>query len=538
MREAQRALVLLLLFCALLGLCLPFLSNPLIFDDLYLFRPEAMASYLQHGFLLEPRGWVNASFALTQSIFGDEVLWERLGNLFVHMLVCVALYFFSHRLILDLDVYPGRYVSSGAAALLAAGLFAFHPIAVYTQAYLAQRTILCATLFVLLSLHAFWRGLSGARVALWGAVPLFVIASLAKEHVVMLPVAAVLLLALHLRSGLQLRVPRFEVFAVLVLLFATSIAITCYSKWVLLSPYEQMTGEVLEGELDVSSSLLYPLSVLNQAGLFFKYFLLWLLPNPSWISIDMREAFPLDFNSLSLWLGVAVFSVYGVVAVLLLWKGRVLGLLGWALIMPGIMFFTEFSTVRLQECFVLYRSYLWMPIVFVAVAVLARRLSRNIIFVLVPLLSLFYLSLSLDRLSVLSHPFSAWMEAQQLLERRGEAAGVLGGYRIYYNVAVTQYAVGRKQEALENYTKSLERKPSYAIARLNRGIIYLERKEWVFALADFDRAIEAFPGFVKPHLGRAEALDGLGRHDEAKAALQTACDMGARNICSQLQARK
>src|SRR5438270_2987615 len=50
----------------------------------------------------------------------------------------------------------------------------------------------------------------------------------------------------------------------------------------------------------------------------------------------------------------------------------------------------------------------------------------------------------------------------------------------------------------------------------------LELKLYEPALADFDRAIELGQDDAVPHSGRAAALEGLGRFEEAEQAFQAA----------------
>ena len=57
--------------------------------------------------------------------------------------------------------------------------------------------------------------------------------------------------------------------------------------------------------------------------------------------------------------------------VTLIWRGGRLGLLGFALLAPWLLFATELSAVRIQEQFVLYRSYLWMAPAFAGLGVLS-----------------------------------------------------------------------------------------------------------------------------------------------------------------------
>lgn len=127
----------------------------------------------------------------------------------------------------------------------------------------------------------------------------------------MMPFVAALLWVLYKRSAAVQNHSVREVAIVLLLQLTLSVlVILSFRWWLVANPYEQLTGEMLQGELNLPQEMLYPLSVLNQLGLFFKYLGLWLLPNPAWLSVDMREAFPLGFGDPMLWLGPLVFVGY------------------------------------------------------------------------------------------------------------------------------------------------------------------------------------------------------------------------------------
>lgn len=112
------------------------------------------------------------------------------------------------------------------------------------------------------------------------------------------------------------------------------------------------------------TGLIYPLSILNEAALFFAYGLLWLIPNVQWMSVDLRPAFPLGFGS---WLHV--LGAVGYVALffasiwMVLRQRNALATVGLFLLFPLLWFVTEFATVWVQDPFVLYRSYLWAVVV-------------------------------------------------------------------------------------------------------------------------------------------------------------------------------
>jgi eukaryotic-like serine/threonine-protein kinase len=94
----------------------------------------------------------------------------------------------------------------------------------------------------------------------------------------------------------------------------------------------------------------------------------------------------------------------------------------------------------------------------------------------------------------------------------------------YFNRAAALDQAGKKAEAVADYTAALERDPDFLLARLNRGMAYLERKSYAEALADFDEVLAKGRRDTFLLLGRAQALEGLGRAAEADAAFAAALE--------------
>lgn len=523
----------LFLSLILISLCAKFLGNPLIFDDQYFFMAGAPEQYFADGFKAFPRWWVYETLAATFVFFGSDMFWLRLGNLAAHMASVLALYFLTRRIFIDLDGRQTEFMSAETGAFIAAMFFAVHPLAIFTQAYLIQRTIVCATLFSLLTWSFFWRGLAGSRLALWGSCLFFLVALFAKEHAVMVPWVSLLFLILYRSSGLKLGISLKEAWGALLVQAAISMFIILQLKGILGQPYEIMTFEVLEGQAPSSLSMenLYPLSVLNQAGLFFKYLMLWLLPYSTWVSIDMREVFPVSFQAWTLWAGFLAFILYAVTCIALLFRGGVIGLIGLALLAPCVLFFTEFSAARFQEPFVLYRSYLWMPSLFIVLALGLRRLTKNLVFVLIPLFFAYFLALSFDRLATFSHPYRVWNEAAFLLEKNPRASEVFGAYRIYYNRGNAELQAGMIEDAIADFDRVIKIQPNYAHAYHQRGVIYFNQKDWVNAQEQFEKAIRLLPTNIKSYLGLAEVFAATGQIEEAANALRAACAQGSEYAC-------
>lgn len=515
----------------LLILCFSFLNNPLVFDDEAFFREGWPAALLSMGFSLTPRLWVYDSMAATVVYLSDKLILLRVENLILHGCTALALFGFVRQLLRSLEQRSSFFLNADTAALIAAFLFAIHPLAILTQGYLIQRTIVCATLFGLLGLWAFWQGLCGKRWALWASCLCMLLSLYAKEHAVMLPALCFLLWVLHRRSRLPASFGTREIFSVLAVQAIIALSVVLWFKGLIGHAYEIKAEEVLSDEVFQPDGSLYVLSVLNQMGLFFKYLSILILPQGSAMGLDLRVPFPLSYGVWWAWAGLVAFVAYGLAAFILLLRGASKGLLGFALLFPWVLFATELVSVRLQEPFVLYRSYLWIPGVFIALALGLRRLKKIYLVTLVPVFALYLLGLSYDRLMTLSTPLLVWKETVQYYEAQGDTPGLLGGYRIYYNLGITYLDAGFVDLASENIDKTITMKPKYEYAHYQRGQIFLLHGKAEEAKLEFERAISLRPSYTRPYIGMADALKNLGQPDESQRYLELGCSQGSQLAC-------
>ena len=520
-----------LLFLVASALCIPFLDNPLFFDDLNFFSPQGPVGFLEQGFSLAPRWWVYQALAATYVHFDGGVAWLRLGNFLLHFCVALVLACFIREVLRDIDQRITSPVSVDVAACLAAFLFVVHPLSIFTQGYLIQSTIIAATLFFILSLLAFWRALSGSLLALLGFCVFSVLSMYAKEHAVMLPAAAFLMLVLRWRSGLLLSMPLSFVLGALFVVGAFSLLLVLNFGGHIGAAYEAQAGELLKGE---EVDWLYLKSILNQAGLFFKYISLWGLILPGSISVDIKQVFPSSLSDWKLWLGAAAYTIYIVGSMFLLWRGGVRGLLGVGLLIPGVMFLTEFSSVRVQEPFVIYRSYLWAPFIFVCLAVAVRRVRVRVALLSVFLIGLVFVGLSMQRLKTFSNPVLIWFEAANVYESSFPGVDVLSAYRIYYNLGTHLKSIGAFEASLAAFNRALELKPGDGYVLNNRGSLYIKMKMYAAAQHDYEQAVKFFPQKFEAWNGMANALKAQGKSAEAQRAWQVSCTLRGVSPCPAL----
>lgn len=147
----------------------PFLSNGLIFDDHGLFLNGAVYDFAQVIFDLRPRTFPYFTLGFVK-VLNSGLEANRIFSLAIHILCTWLLY-----LLLFALLKQTLYFSSKSDELqqtdthiivvpfFCVTWFAIHPIAVYGAGYLAQRTILFATLFSLLSVWFFCRAFAKNR---------------------------------------------------------------------------------------------------------------------------------------------------------------------------------------------------------------------------------------------------------------------------------------------------------------------------------------------------------------------------------------
>jgi hypothetical protein len=522
-----------LLLLVVLALYAGSLHAPFAFDDRDFFEyPETVAKFGRSYFNFNLRWLSYATFGWTVNWLGFDVFWLRLGNVLLHASNSVALFFLLRRLfqvtLANNDVSGDITLTLGWLSFFGAMIFALHPISVYGVAYIIERSILMATLFVLLMLLTYLEGiLRGGWHWMLAAALFYFAAVYSKEHSIAAPGLALALTFLIRKPSWALfrQITPYFILAVLI-----AVAVLLSAKGILGHPYEPNAVGILDisakkqGLTQLPNTLL--LSILTQTFLFFKYLGLWLLPNPAWMSVDMREPFAMSLLSWPYTLGLIAFMAYPCIAVWLLLKRGSRGLLGFALLFPWVLFLTELSTVRIQEPFVLYRSYLWMPGLLMALPAVSEWLAQKKYFVLLSIISLLLIPLTLNRLNTFSSTLRLWDDAEKLVRNNTKVFGV---DRIYYNRGTELGQLKRYEEAIADFSKAIAINPidfEYG----NRATAYYFLGRYQEALSDFDRAIALNPDNANSYYGRAMTFRAIGDFASAQEDLKKSCALG---LCPQ-----
>jgi hypothetical protein len=534
---------------ALLALFLPtallytqFLGNPLVFDDVTFFSGEEFGVYL-HRVSFSLRWLPLATFVWTRELFGDAMIWLRLGNLLLHFMTTATLFFFLRRLF-EL-VIPANNITLSPfwLAFFGALIFSLHPASVYAVGYLIQRTTLMATLFSLLTWRLFLEGLvREQRGWLYASVAAYFLAVLSKEHAIMVPAVSVMLLVLVS----QYPIDRFKLVVPTFVLYALVAAFAVYqrhSAHVLGQAYEPIASELISRlGADFDVRLIYPLSILTQSFTFFKYVWLWLVPTPTLMSIDSCQTFAVRFWSWPETVGLVGFVMYFYLALRLLLQRGLNGLLGFALLCPMVLFVTELATVRIQEVFVLYRSYLWMAGLFAGLPFVCQKLTAKQAVITLTLVALFMMPLTWFRLSTFSHPLLLWDDAAHRITDDKSCPSM---DRILNNRGRELTKLARYPEAIADFTRSLQvdqlqdkpRVSELASNYYNRGFAYLKNQQFQLALNDFNVIVGPLPkSWSDFYFYKAQAFEGLHELTSARQLYEQACSNGVKEGCEKQKA--
>lgn len=505
------------------ALYIPFLNNPLIFDDHNIFAYGRIYDSAAIVFNFSPRTFPNFTLAFTEVIW-KNIESQRIASLLLHIINALIIFRLFTRWLADIAQIDGdRAINLGFIGSL---LFAIHPAATYGAGYLAQRTIVFATMFSLLTLWFFWRSLSEKRISDSIAAAMFyALAVFSKEHAIMLPAVAMLLTKL---SDTPWRMKLASLTLFLALCVPSALTVVLALKGVIGTPYEpdaaKFVGAFSSTTPSMSSvSQLWLLSVSTQAGCFFKYLQIWLAPFSTGMSIDIRLDFMSSWTPPLIAVNAIAFFCAGVFALTLLKRHRSFALSAFGLLYFWLLFMPEFASLRFQEPLVLYRSYLWAPGIMLVVVTILSRLSRNTSLTLALLVAPLFFFMAHDRLSSMSSELALWDDAVSKLPTNS----IIGADRVFYNRGIQNIRAKRFHEAISDLSQSIGLNPSISSSFQQRGVSYYSINEHTKALADFNRAIEINEIDGRSHYGKGLALEALGRVDEARSAYQESIKHGS-----------
>jgi tetratricopeptide (TPR) repeat protein len=186
-------------------------------------------------------------------------------------------------------------------------------------------------------------------------------------------------------------------------------------------------------------------------------------------------------------------------------KEKLLGLLWFLILLLPTMFFKHNSLDYLHHRF-------FMPMVGIMLLVLFMLPSKWIIKGNIKnswiLIVVFFIFSSFT--FVKSHSYSDPMTFYN-----SAIAGNSNSDFAYIHRGYLNNSLGRTEQAMDDFTKTIELNPGYAEAYNNRGIIYNSQGEYEKAIVDYTKAIELKPKIAEAYNNRGLAYGYMGMHDKA-----------------------
>lgn len=524
MHQKHQAILKDLFFLALIGVALgviyvPAMTNIVVFDDAQIFRDGALRPHLLSTL---PRLVTNLTYVGIDELFAKSIVAQKIFNLALHGVVVVLLYHTTIRLMAfatdrnaannsKTPTNPRNPVRIGVA------LFALNPSAVYATAYLVQRSILLATFFTLLMVASFLHGLqTRSRASIGFSFLFYGLAVLSKELAVM----AVFLLPLLFIAVRRPSAKRTGVAIGLTLGIAALIAGIFLQNYhlSLLVPYEPAAQTYL-ARVGLSgtenASVLFFLHLANQLNLFFAYGLLWAIPNPNWLAIDLQTVFPL-VESVGFYvpLAMAFVSVLVFASISLFNESPKRRLLAVLILVPMILFQTEIWIIRIQEPFAIYRSYFWAICLPGLLALAFTHCTKKQLLVAAFAVSVLHGGVAMNRARTFSSDLTIWSDAIEKSSKNPLLRG-FGVWRHYINRGAAYLSRGDIRQALEDFHRADNLGALHGVGQYNIGVVFQ-------TLGQHDKALEALSAaesrnsrdpLLKYRIG--ESLYALSRPDEA-----------------------
>ncbi|MFH0797745.1 MAG: tetratricopeptide repeat protein [Candidatus Omnitrophota bacterium] len=485
------------------------------------------------------------SFALNYHFGGTNEVrrWHYL-NISLHILCALLLYGFLSLLIQDIHLRPRSKIP-----LMAAVLFAVHPICSEPVNYIQARHVLFYSLFSLSGVICtilFLSAMSRTRriVSVIGIAASVVLGGMSKDIGIYYVVLTI---------GLYLLIFRWRwakgkrIFPLVVSAAAIAAIVICIA--VNLERYFSMLFQ--GGRHPIMGRVSYVAYLLTEAQVFWRY--IWLLvPFSSSLSVDHCVRVVKTQTVLHALIAPIPFLCIGAVMIvgfkqrlkkpvssfLVLWS--VFGLLPYVLVQRSAEFMVEYRMYLPAMGFLGLAAFgLERAVMFIA-----RRLSlRNtfpVMAAVVGLLMIVCVKETRARNRVWLNEYTLWKDAVEkspgearvhyrlgnVYRDMGKTGDAIASYEkaieinpgyaeMHNNLANAYYSAGRTEKAIASYMKALEIDPEHASAHHNLGLAYKAAGQTRDAITSYKKAIEINPGYAKAYINLGVAYNSIGKKQEA-----------------------
>ena len=458
------------------------LHYPFLFDDIHdIVNNLAIRSLASKAILTSSRPLAYLSFAVNYRLHGLTVEGYRLINILIHLTTALLVRWLILLIFQTPAMRQNRFaVAKNEISLVAALLFAVHPVQTQAVTYIVQRMASLAACFYVLSVCCYLK----ARLSTNRRWILFIASAIAgvagvltKQNAVTLPLMILLLEFAFFHQGSpgdffrQKRV---------IVITATGLA----TFVVFLVRYSGSLFRTIPPQQGNAFSITPLAYLLTQCRVVWTYLRLLILPTGQNLDYD----YPI---SPSLTHIPTLFAAIGIIALLgisvFLWNRQRLASVG--ILWYFISLLVESSVIPLPN--VIFEHRIYLPSVGIVIAVLPlfglllqshrRHFAISVLMVWIVLL----MGTTFKRNQVWQSKLTLWNDVVR--KSPGKA-------RPWNNRGEAYRELGKYDLALHDYNRALAIYPAYAAARNNRAGLYMLKQQYNKAIADLTSAITAHSG--------------------------------------------
>lgn len=428
------------------------------------------------------------SFQLEHAVVGFNPFFFHVNNLLLHTLAA-----FLVLLLLE------RWGASRRSAIIAALVFAIHPVNTEAVAWVSARKDLLAAVFSLSSIHMYlsYRR-EGLRRFFWMAFGFFFFALLSKPIAIVLPLIFILCdwkdSGLVRRDDWKQKIPFFalSILFLVVGLFGKQRNIGALS--------------IFETVLLAAKSTIFSLQT---------YF--W----PVNLSVIYLQTDPVSPGLPQFFVPVLLLLFSTALIALTMRRTR---LIAFCAMMYIIFLVPSFSNFAKDDIYYFSDRYIYLSQIglLLPLALLIDRIWHRLIEPPLFRMTAGVLAAAiLVSLSVTAYAQSLlWVDSETLY--RDALNKNSRSVTMHYNLAVLEHERGNREAALLEYQKAVNIDPLYAKARANLGVFYQEEKNIPKAIEELHRAIDSDPTAAEPHNTLGIIYIGQGKTEAGIAEFRTA----------------
>ncbi len=435
----------------------------------------------------------------------DRLTGYHLGNIAIHVVVCVLLYFLLRELLQHWSglALPRKRLTRIAAAV--ALLYAVHPVSAVAVNYVCARDLQMMMLFLVASLLVYTRmRRRGETVVGWGAaLGLLALSLLAKQNSVVFPLLILMFEVIVARSAIGdwrmwVRVSGFA---------AVVAGFFVWTEFVLdFSDLDQLKAESL-------SPWLYGLTML-------RVHVLYYLRNAFW-PFEMRALPQIDAATGPLEPGIIVGAAVVLLSIgvaLYLW--RRLPLAAWSIFSYWVLFAPTSSIRPFRFLAADYRQYPSLAFLLLLLILVLAAVKRRGAIVGLVTAALLYLGVSTYIMN------RNWRSEESFWAQSLRYGGTPLAHMNYAR------SVQKRDPLLaeHHYRETLRRVPDHVYAHINLGMFYIQSGRAEEGLALVRRGVSLAPRWGLTHYWLAQAFRALDKPAEARMAMRRAAELDPRHL--------